>query len=127
MIRTRPSICSLSCSRNIANTTKIEVYNRCYCIDDIRGCLHGQSLHLDSHRDELDINKFLFFHSLVEALILFSSGNLTKHMKSKAHGKRCPEGTAPGPVQCELETDEGGEKLVFERSLFLLLTKATFI
>lgn len=39
-------------------------------------------------------------------------------MKSKAHGKRCPEGTAPGPVQCELETDEGGEKLVFERSLF---------
>ncbi|XP_056120842.1 transcription factor HIVEP3 [Rhinichthys klamathensis goyatoka] len=40
-----------------------------------------------------------------------TKGNLTKHMKSKAHGKRCPEGTAPGPVQCELETDEGGEKL----------------
>ncbi|TRY82236.1 hypothetical protein DNTS_020910, partial [Danionella cerebrum] len=35
--------------------------------------------------------------------------NLTKHMKSKAHGKRCPEGTTPGPVQCELEADEGGE------------------
>lgn len=31
-------------------------------------------------------------------------------MKSKAHGKRCPEGTTPGPVQCELETDEGGKK-----------------
>ncbi|XP_042600639.1 transcription factor HIVEP3-like isoform X1 [Cyprinus carpio] len=38
-----------------------------------------------------------------------TKGNLTKHMKSKAHGKRCPEGTAPGPVQCELETDEGGD------------------
>ncbi|XP_052388448.1 transcription factor HIVEP3-like isoform X2 [Carassius gibelio] len=45
-----------------------------------------------------------------------TKGNLTKHMKSKAHGKRCPEGTAPGPVQCELETDEGGdsEKHVLE-------------
>ncbi|XP_005159605.1 transcription factor HIVEP3 isoform X1 [Danio rerio] len=38
-----------------------------------------------------------------------TKGNLTKHMKSKAHGKRCPEGPAPGPVQCELETDEGGD------------------
>ncbi|XP_039507457.1 transcription factor HIVEP3-like [Pimephales promelas] len=38
-----------------------------------------------------------------------TKGNLTKHMKSKAHGKRCPEGTAPGPVQCELETHEGGD------------------
>ncbi|XP_073678604.1 transcription factor HIVEP3 [Garra rufa] len=38
-----------------------------------------------------------------------TKGNLTKHMKSKAHGKRCPEGTTPGPVQCELETDEGGD------------------
>lgn len=29
-------------------------------------------------------------------------------MKSKAHGKRCPEGTAPGPVLSEPETEEGG-------------------
>ncbi|XP_051991274.1 transcription factor HIVEP3-like [Xyrauchen texanus] len=45
-----------------------------------------------------------------------TKGNLTKHMKSKAHGKRCPEGIAPGPVQCELETDDGGERgtLFFE-------------
>ncbi|KAI4877200.1 hypothetical protein NFI96_017889 [Prochilodus magdalenae] len=41
-----------------------------------------------------------------------SVGNLTKHMKSKAHGKRCPEGTAPGPVQCEPETEEGGGTLI---------------
>ncbi|KAI5087153.1 transcription factor HIVEP3 isoform X1, partial [Silurus meridionalis] len=34
--------------------------------------------------------------------------NLTKHMKSKAHGKRCPEGTTPGPVLCEPDTEEGG-------------------
>ncbi|KAK3525240.1 hypothetical protein QTP86_024943, partial [Hemibagrus guttatus] len=34
--------------------------------------------------------------------------NLTKHMKSKAHGKRCPEGTTPGPVLSEPDTEEGG-------------------
>ncbi|XP_051527869.1 transcription factor HIVEP3-like [Myxocyprinus asiaticus] len=45
-----------------------------------------------------------------------TKGNLTKHMKSKAHGKRCPEGIAPGPIQCELETDDGGDRgqLFFE-------------
>ncbi len=67
------------------------------------------SLHLYSHRDAHDINTFHIFFC-VPMMKLFSSGNLTKHMKSKAHGKRCPEGTAPGPVQCELETDEGGER-----------------
>lgn len=29
-------------------------------------------------------------------------------MKSKAHGKRCPEGTTPGPVLSEPDTEEGG-------------------
>lgn len=30
-------------------------------------------------------------------------------MKSKAHGKRCPEGTTPGPVLSEPDTEEGGD------------------
>lgn len=29
-------------------------------------------------------------------------------MKSKAHGKRCPEGTTPGPVMNEPDAEEGG-------------------
>lgn len=32
-------------------------------------------------------------------------------MKSKAHGKRCPEGTTPGPVLSEPDAEEGGAYL----------------
>lgn len=55
-----------------------------------------------------NLSSLITFFKIALLLIYFLTGNLTKHMKSKAHGKKCLEkGVSESSVD-ELETEELG-------------------